>query len=354
MKVLVTGACGAIGKRTVEALLSEGHRVRGVDRPTRSSRRCAARMRRRYGTRIEYRLGDLRTAGLLESSIADVGSVVHLAAILPPAADRDPRLSEQINVGVTERLVRLLEKMCPSPRLVFTSSIAVYGDRLLDPVIRPTDPPAPNADDPYAQQKVRCEQTVRSSTLKWVILRLSYIVEPRRMVMDPLMYRMPLETPIEPCLAEDVALVLSAAAAAVDERFTSRTLLIAGGAQMRTSYREYLDSALHAFGLGGLFLPPRAFADSGFHCAYMDTDESSSIVPYQRHSLSDLFRTIRRAARWRRVLLTPLRPAARLLLLGRSPFYRAYLAHTYRHTAQRIVDALLLCVGLKPKTPAGV
>lgn len=354
MKVLVTGSCGAIGRRTVESLLSQGHTVRGVDLPTRRNRRWAARMIRMYGPRVEYRPGNLCASGFLEGSLDGVESVVHLAAMLPPAADRNPQLSEEINVGVTVKLIRLLEGMRPSPRMVFASSIAVYGDRLLDPVIRRSDPAAPNTDDPYAQQKLTCEQKIRSSALRWVVLRLSYIVEPRRMVMDPLMFRMPLATPIEPCLAEDAALILAATAAATDERFASRTLLVAGGNQMRTRYRDYLAGALRSFGLGGLFFPPQAFARSGFHCAFMDTTESASLVEYQRHSLAELLGEVGRAARVKRVLLTPLRPAVRLLLLGRSPYYRAYLAQTYRHSAQRLADALLLCFGLKPKRPAGV
>ncbi|WP_455383483.1 NAD-dependent epimerase/dehydratase family protein [Salinispira pacifica] len=352
MKVLVTGACGSIGSRTVDTLAAAGHTVRGTDLPSRRNVRLAKRARRRFGDRVEHAFGDLRSAEFVERTIDGTDAVIHLAAMIPPAADLHPELAESINVGITRTLVSAMEAARGRPRLVYTSSIAVYGDRVRSPLITDRDEPSPNGDDGYAGHKLACEKLIRESGLDWTILRLSYIVSPDRMVMDPLMFRMPLATSIEPCHAADAA--LACATAAAETGYESRTLLIGGGPKMRCSYAEYLDAALRDFGLGRLFLPPEAFAVSGYHCGFMETDESERLLRYQRHTLEDLHAEIRRIWRWKRSLLLLIRPAARLYLLGRSPYLRRYMSEHYRNAARRFYRTVQLSLGMAPRRSVGV
>ncbi|GAH29848.1 unnamed protein product, partial [marine sediment metagenome] len=83
-----------------------------------------------------------------------------------------------VNVGGTSNIIKAMEMQPQKPRLVYTSSIAIYGDRRKSPLIRTSDPPNPTINDEYAKQKLKCEDLIRSSSLKWVILRLTYIVSP--------------------------------------------------------------------------------------------------------------------------------------------------------------------------------
>lgn len=87
--------------------------------------------------------------------------------------------------------------------------MAIYGDRRKSPLIKPTDPPNSNPDDAYAKQKLKCEKLIRDSKLKWAIFRLTYIVSPDKLQMDPLMFKMPLDTPIEICHTKDVGTALA-------------------------------------------------------------------------------------------------------------------------------------------------
>ncbi len=315
MKVLVTGGFGIVGRQVVIELMRKGEKVRIFDRPSRRAARPAPS--------AEVFLGDLLNIADVTEAVRGVDAVIHLAAIIPPLADRKPRLAEQVNVLGTENLVRALEKLPESPRFVYTSSIAVYGDRVEHPFISVDDPVRPNEDDFYAQQKLRCEKIVRASALKWTIPRLTYIVSPDKLAMDPIMFDMPLETSLELCRAED------AAAALVEVLYTDalygRIWHLAGGEACRMSYRAYLNRMMRAFGLGDWIPPDEAFGTRGFHCGYMDTDSSGPLLDYQKRTGEDFFRDVSRRYRLKRFFTRLVRPAARWYVLARSPYYWRFL-----------------------------
>jgi len=281
------------------------------------------RIARSLKGKVDVHLGDLRNIADVGESVNGVDAVVHVAAIIPPLCDRIPHAAEYVNVGGTENIVRAIQRQDRKPRLIYTSSIAVYGDRVNNPLIGPQDPPNPGKDDHYSHHKLAAEALIRSSLEDWTILRLTYVVSPRNLVMDPLMFHMPLDTSLEPCDTRDVGLALANAVTSQEAR--GKTLNIAGGSHCRTSFREYLDRMLELFGLGSGFLPEEAFSQGSFHCGYMVTEESQAILRYQRHSLQEYFEDVGRAYRTRSFLLRIVRPIARRILLLKSPFYREYL-----------------------------
>jgi nucleoside-diphosphate-sugar epimerase len=319
MKVLLTGAFGNVGRSALHELLVQGHEVRILEADTRRNRRIARSLK----GRAEVRLGDLRNIADVGESVRGVDAVAHVGAIIPPAADRIPLIAEYVNVGGTENIVRAILKQDPRPRLIYTSSIAVYGDRLRNPMIDAGDMPHPNADDPYAHHKLAAEALIRASLEDWTILRLTYVVSPRKLVMDPLMFHMPLETSLEPCDTRDVGLAIANAVGNGAAR--GKILNIAGGSRCRTSFREYLDRMLELFGLGKGFLPEEAFSRGCFHCGFMVTEESQEILRYQRHTLQEYFEDVRREYRGKSILLRAVRPIARRVLILKSPFYREHL-----------------------------
>lgn len=319
MKVLLTGAFGNVGRSALHELLAQAHEVRILEADTPRNRKNARRMK----GRAEIRLGDLRNIADVGEAVKGVDSVVHVAAIIPPLADRIPLVAEYVNVGGTENIVRAILRQDPKPRLIYTSSIAVYGDRIHDPLIDAKDPPNPNEDDPYARQKLAAEALIRSSLEDWAILRLTYVVSPKKLVMDPLMFHMPLATCLEPCDTRDVGLALANAVTSGAVR--GKTLNIAGGTGCRITFRDYLDRMLELFGLGRGFLPEEAFSKGRFHCGYMVTDESQEILRYQRHTLREYFEDVGREYRTKSFFLNLVRPVARRVLILKSPFYRQYL-----------------------------
>jgi nucleoside-diphosphate-sugar epimerase len=83
-----------------------------------------------------------------------VDAVIHLAAILGGAAEGDPALARRVNLDATLDLFDHLRAQNPATRVVFASTIAVYGKPLPDPVTDAT-PTAPAML--YGAQKLMIE-----------------------------------------------------------------------------------------------------------------------------------------------------------------------------------------------------
>ncbi|MEO2105513.1 MAG: NAD(P)-dependent oxidoreductase, partial [Actinomycetota bacterium] len=97
-----------------------------------------------------------------------------------------------------------------------------------------------------------------------------------------------------------------------------RTLLIGGGPACRVRQRELMSRALGAVGVG--MLPDEAFTTSPFHTDWLDTEDSQSLLDYQRHDLDDLIADMTRSVGWRRAPARLLAPVIRRALVRRSPY----------------------------------
>jgi len=324
MKVLLTGAFGNVGLSTLKEMLNRNYNIRIFDIRTKKNKRLA----NKYKRDVEVFWGDLRNYKDVEKAISNIDVVVHVAAIIPPFADKKPKFAELVNVGGTANIIRAMESQPKKPKLIFTSSVAVYGDRLENPLITLNDPPNPNSDDEYAKQKIKCEELIKNSCLDWAIFRLTYIVSLNKLQMDPLMFEMPLETCIEICDTKDVGLALTNAVES--EEIWGEFMHIAGGDKCRISYREYLNEMLDIFGVGHDFLPKEAFRQGrGFHCGFMTTDKSQALLNYQRSTLDDYFNAVRKKVAISRFFTIIFKPIAQKYLLNKSHYYKEYLNNSY-------------------------
>jgi nucleoside-diphosphate-sugar epimerase len=226
-----------------------------------------------------------------------------------------------------------MESQPKKSKLIFTSSVAVYGDRLKHPLITPEDKPNPNPDDEYAKQKLKCEELIMNSSLKWAIFRLTYIVSLNKLEMDPLMFEMPLDTSIEICDTKDVGLALTNTIE--NQEIWGNILHIAGGKRCRISYREYLSEMLDIFGIGFEKLPEEAFSKKGFHCGFMTTDKSQALLNYQRYTLDDYFDAIRKKVAISRFFTMMVKPIAQKILLNKSQYYKDYLRNIDHDSEQK-------------------
>jgi nucleoside-diphosphate-sugar epimerase len=91
--------------------------------------------------------------------------VIHLAAIIPPLADKKPRLAQKVNVNGTKNLMECLEEFSPKTFFLHASSISVYGDRIKNPWIKVSDHLSPSDRDEYALTKIEAEKIIASSEL---------------------------------------------------------------------------------------------------------------------------------------------------------------------------------------------
>jgi nucleoside-diphosphate-sugar epimerase len=268
--------------------------------------------------------GDLRSKEDIKRAFHDdIDVVIHLAAIIPPLSDKNPRLAEDVNIGGTKKLLEVMKTQKNLPSIIYTSSIAVYGDRVETPYITSSDPVDSDSEDVYTQTKLRAEELVRSTEIPWAIFRLTYIVSPDNIQMDPLMFHMPLKTSIEICHTEDVGVAL--ANAVTCEEIWGDILHIAGGEKCRTTYKEYIENMMDIFGLGSDLLPPEAFSTGKFHCGFMDTTKSQALLHYQTHTLDDYYREVRKNVSTWSWIARFFRWIIREYLLSKSEFYeRSY------------------------------
>jgi nucleoside-diphosphate-sugar epimerase len=134
MKVLVLGAAGMVGRKLVARLMEE----RQIGGRQISALTLADVVEPSIeGSRIPYTLvaADLSADGVAESLIADRPDLIfHLAAIVSGEAEADFEKGYRINLDGTRYLFEAIRRASQAapycPRVVFTSSIAVFGEPL--------------------------------------------------------------------------------------------------------------------------------------------------------------------------------------------------------------------------------
>jgi dihydroflavonol-4-reductase len=118
MTTLVTGATGFLGSHVARLLVQRGETVRLLVRP-------ASSMRLLEGLPAERVAGDLRDAASLDSAVAGVETVYHVAADYRLWA-RDPREIYESNVAGTRNLLEAARRAGVA-RFVYTSTVATMA-----------------------------------------------------------------------------------------------------------------------------------------------------------------------------------------------------------------------------------
>jgi len=95
---------------------------------------------------------------------------------------------------------------------------------------------------------------------------------------------------------------------------------IGGGRKCRTTYKEYLGQMMKLFGMGNN-LPDSAFSEGPFHCGWLNTEDSASLLKYQKTTLNDFYKRVKRRFLGLRIVLWLFRPLARKIILNYSKYY---------------------------------
>ncbi len=128
MHVLVIGAAGMIGRKLVERLVREP-RLNGKTITKLTMQDVVAPQEpREMPFTVVTRMGDLSIPGEAAALIADNPDIIfHLAAIVSGEAEADFDKGYRINLDGTRFLYDAIRARNYMPRVVFTSSAAVYG-----------------------------------------------------------------------------------------------------------------------------------------------------------------------------------------------------------------------------------
>ena len=158
VNVIITGGAGFLGQRLARRLLERGtlkdadNHDRIIDKIALVDLVPAAGL---SDPRIHQITGDLADARWLERAIdPKASSIFHLAAVVSGMAESDFEAGMRVNVDASRALLEICRARGTCPRLVFTSSVAVYGGDLPD-VVNDSTPVRPQSS--YGAQKAVVE-----------------------------------------------------------------------------------------------------------------------------------------------------------------------------------------------------
>lgn len=176
-KALVTGGLGFIGFHLCQRLILEGIEVIAVDEMPVRRKEEQEEMEMRLGRNALLTIvNEKLEKASLSQLVKDVDVIFHLAASTSTDS-KWPNLAEVIenNVNLTRKLV---EASPETARLIYSSTVEVYGERPGKVTERtPTNPTSPYGITKLASETV-IQKTCRKRGIPYVILRLPTIYGP--------------------------------------------------------------------------------------------------------------------------------------------------------------------------------
>lgn len=160
MTALVTGAGGFIGSHLVEALLREGHTVRGLVRYTsRGEWGHLEELKADPDDQLSVSLGDVADPYLIANLVVGCDVVFHLAALIGiPYSYHAPASYVTTNIHGTLNVLEACRK-ANVRRVIVTSTSEVYGTARYTPIdeLHPLQ-----AQSPYAASKIAADKLAES------------------------------------------------------------------------------------------------------------------------------------------------------------------------------------------------
>lgn len=315
--VLVTGAFGNIGCRTIHHLLKAGHRVVAVGRKTPKNKAIAEG----FGDTVKVIWGNICDRDLWPRALSGIDTVVHIAGIIPPFSDRNPKLAVAVNQTATVELIRQMELSPTAKRLVFASSMILAGpeqDGRTPPLTANIEP---RPTDTYGRTKAECEVHIRGSSLYWSILRIAACppTHVTRKEMNSLvaMFHASADGRVEVVHPDDCGLAL-ANAVSCDEAI-GRILFIGGGEGCQTYALPFYNRMLSTVGLKPLSAELLRPGPAYFFGDWLDTTESQKLLAFQKHDLDAILAELKANTGCKRWLLKLVSPLVSAALSRRSP-----------------------------------
>ncbi|MEQ9639523.1 MAG: SDR family oxidoreductase [Alphaproteobacteria bacterium] len=172
MRIVITGGAGFIGRQLAARLLKEPFLTsrNGERKPLEKLvlfDAIEAPPELANDERVEAIVGDIGNAAAVRALIDDeVDSVYHLAAVVSAGAEADFDLGWLVNLDGMRLVLEAARRTEGTPRVIFTSSIAVYGAMMPDVVVDET-PLIPQTS--YGAQKAVGEQLIHDYSRKGYI-----------------------------------------------------------------------------------------------------------------------------------------------------------------------------------------
>ena len=308
MKIAMTGVSGDMGREALKAVLAlpVGACVRVLLTPKKRNEELARRLKQEYGPRIEFVRGDVTRQEDCDRLVEGAEYVLHMAGVIPPAADHSPSLSHRVNFGGTAAMVEAVKKQSPQPAFIYISSVAVYGNRTMaHPFGRVGDPLLVSPFEPYELHKIKAERYILDADLeRFAILREGAMLHPRMLennMSDPLMFHVVLNAPLEWVSARDTArlfanIFLRESRGEIDDFWNNVYNIGAGERGRCTGYDTLEDGFSVIGGKPERYFRPEWFPRRNFHGLWFsDAGELESLFCFQRDGVHEYWQEIGKA-----------------------------------------------------------
>src|SRR5271166_3634151 len=163
MRIVITGGCGFLGRRLAMLLLERGSSLGPIEQLVLFDNAPSA-LPLPDDRRLTLVTGDIADRETVRQLLLPGAAVVfHLAAVVSGEAEADIDLGYRVNLDGTRAVLEACRALGTCPRLVFASSLAVYGGAL-PPQVGDDTPLTPQSS--YGTQKAIGELLVNDYTRK--------------------------------------------------------------------------------------------------------------------------------------------------------------------------------------------
>lgn len=278
--LLITGGAGSVGKELSIALAQKGYRIYAYDIPQADFSGLD-----NWG--IRGIKGDIKDPVSVMEAVCNIDIVVHLAALLPPVSERSKDNTFAVNVEGTKNLVDAIVANGGKTRLIFSSTVATYGDSTDEvPPVGIHTLQRPNTL--YSQSKVAAESYILKANIPYTILRVSGVV--LAALMDPPAWPFIPEQRVEFIYRGDVVRALLAAVE--KEESANKILIIAGGKSWQMLGHEFVTKYLEILDYS---LEDAEYPETPIYSDWYDTVEAQRILEYQQTSFPRFLELLQQA-----------------------------------------------------------
>ncbi|MBN1648157.1 MAG: NAD-dependent epimerase/dehydratase family protein [Spirochaetales bacterium] len=298
--IFMTGATGHMGIEAVKLFAANRNiKVKLLSLGNRPDKRILKPFIQH--TNIEVLKGDLRNMDDIRKGIKNADYVLHLGALIPPAADYYPEIADEINFGGTLNIIQAIKEQNDpdSVRFVYIATVASMGNRPA-PVhwCRTGDPIKVSKYDAYGASKIKAERAVIESGLKhWVSLRQSGMLHKDILkIIEPIIFHQPLNNHIEWSTAEDSGRALyNICTNDLPDEFWRNMYNVGSGEGFRETYLEFIKKLFRKIGIRDIrkIFKPTDFSLQNFHCVwYKDSQVLDNWLNFRKSSYQEFLDTL--------------------------------------------------------------
>ncbi len=286
--VLLTGATGIMGQETMKQLLDRSTRFK-VRIIARQSEKNKALLKKYVCPSLEIIWGDMSEYDTVKRGVNGADYVLHIGAMVSPAADQYPEKTLYTNIGSTLNIIKAIKEQ-PDPDKVhfaYVGTVAMTGGRT-DPIHwgRVGDPINPSIFDYYALSKVFSELAVYESGLKhWVSIRQTgQHPSTEGGGEEPIIFHQPPNNVLEWSTSIESGICMANICEEwVPESFWRKGYNLSSGAGYRLATWELMEISLSPLGIGlNDIFDLNMMAQYNFHGHYFsDSDKLDEILRFR-------------------------------------------------------------------------